>query len=38
VRWLLPNAELHTFNDGHLGLLTSATELAPMVEEFLQRP
>jgi poly(3-hydroxyalkanoate) depolymerase len=38
MRWLLPNAELRTFNDGHLGLLTSATELAPMVEEFLQRP
>jgi hypothetical protein len=24
------------FHDGHLGLLTSAKELAPMIEGFLQ--
>lgn len=31
----LPNATLHTFDDGHLGLLTSADELAPVVATFL---
>jgi poly(3-hydroxyoctanoate) depolymerase len=32
---LIPNARLHLFDDGHLGLLTSAGELAPMVRQFL---
>ncbi len=32
---LLPHATLHTFDDGHLGLLTSAKELAPVVHNFL---
>jgi poly(3-hydroxyalkanoate) depolymerase len=32
---LIPNATLHIFDDGHLGLLTSADELAPIVREFL---
>lgn len=32
---LLPHATLHTFDDGHLGLLTSAEELAPIVAKFL---
>jgi poly(3-hydroxyalkanoate) depolymerase len=32
---VLPNAKLHMFHDGHLGLLTSAAELAPIVEDFL---
>lgn len=32
---LLPHATLHTFDDGHLGLLTSADELAPVVAKFL---
>jgi poly(3-hydroxyalkanoate) depolymerase len=31
----LPNAKLHIYHDGHLGLLTSAAELAPIVEDFL---
>ena len=35
LRAVLPNAKLHVFHDGHLGLLTSAAELAPIVEEFL---
>jgi poly(3-hydroxyalkanoate) depolymerase len=35
IRKLLPNAKLHMFQDGHLGLLTSAAELAPLIEEFL---
>ncbi len=32
---LIPNSRLHLFNDGHLGLLTSAAELAPIIREFL---
>lgn len=38
MRKLFPNAELHVFNDGHLGLVTSAGALAPLIEEFLDRP
>jgi poly(3-hydroxyalkanoate) depolymerase len=34
---LIPNSELHIFDDGHLGLLTSAPELAPIVREFLSK-
>ncbi len=32
---LIPNARLHFFEDGHLGLLTSANTLAPVVSQFL---
>ena len=32
---LIPNARLHVFEDGHLGLLTSADILAPVVSQFL---
>jgi hypothetical protein len=32
---LIPNSTLHLFDDGHLGLLTSPGELAPIVREFL---
>jgi poly(3-hydroxyalkanoate) depolymerase len=32
---LLPDARLHVYPDGHLGLLTRAAELAPLVSEFL---
>lgn len=35
---LLPNARLHVFADGHLGLITSAHDLAPRVAAFLQSP
>ena len=35
MRALLPNATLHVFDDGHLGLLTSADELGPLVSRFL---
>ena len=38
MRALIPNAKLHIFHDGHLGLVTSADELAPTVEGFLDRP
>jgi poly(3-hydroxyalkanoate) depolymerase len=37
LRRLLPNSELHMFHDGHMGLLTSANELAPIIEGFLQQ-
>jgi poly(3-hydroxyalkanoate) depolymerase len=32
---LLPSAQLQVYHDGHLGLLTRAGELAPLVSEFL---
>ncbi len=32
---LLPAARLHVYADGHLGLLTRAAELAPVVSDFL---
>jgi poly(3-hydroxyalkanoate) depolymerase len=32
---LLPNATLHTYDDGHLGLVTQADQLAPLVGDFL---
>jgi pimeloyl-ACP methyl ester carboxylesterase len=35
MRALLPNASLHAFDDGHLGLVTSADELGPLVSRFL---
>ncbi len=34
---LIPNSELHIFNGGHLSLLTEADELAPRVDDFLDR-
>ncbi len=37
MRRLLPNATLHTYDDGHLGLITQADELAPVVADFLRR-
>jgi pimeloyl-ACP methyl ester carboxylesterase len=37
MRRLLPNSQLHVFHDGHMGLLTSAEELAPIIEGFLQQ-
>ena len=35
MRGLLPHAELHIYHGGHLGLLTEAAELAPVVDRFL---
>jgi poly(3-hydroxyalkanoate) depolymerase len=35
---LIPNATLHVYPDGHLGLLTHAVVLAPMVAAFLRPP
>jgi len=34
---LLPHATLHTYDDGHLGLVTQTDELAPVVSSFLCR-
>ena len=33
---LIPNATLHVYGDGHLGLITSSEELAPVIAEFLR--
>ena len=33
---LLPHARLHVFDDGHLGLVTSADELAPIIAGFVR--
>ena len=32
---LIPSARLHVYRGGHLGILTEATELAPVIETFL---
>ena len=32
---LLPKATLYIYDDGHLGLLTSAAELGPLISRFL---
>ena len=32
---LIPRSQLHVFHDGHLGLVTEAAELAPVVDRFL---
>jgi poly(3-hydroxyalkanoate) depolymerase len=37
MKSLLPHSELLTHRDGHLGLLTSADEIAPAIAEFLDR-
>ena len=34
---LLPDAWLHVYHGGHLGLLTEAAELAPVIDRFLGR-
>jgi len=36
MRRLLPHAELRVYHGGHLGLLTEAAELAPLVDRFLR--
>jgi poly(3-hydroxyalkanoate) depolymerase len=33
---LVPHARLHVFDDGHLGLVTRAAELGPLVADFLR--
>ena len=36
MRRLLPNATLYVYPDGHLGLITRAAQLAPVVADFLR--
>jgi poly(3-hydroxyalkanoate) depolymerase len=36
MRRLLPDAQLHVYHGGHLGLLTDAARLAPVVHRFLR--
>jgi pimeloyl-ACP methyl ester carboxylesterase len=38
MRVLIPHAQLHVYHGGHLGLLTEAAELAPVVDDFLAAP
>ncbi len=38
MHWLIPDSRLHVFHGGHLGLVTEATELAPVIAAFLTRP
>jgi poly(3-hydroxyalkanoate) depolymerase len=38
ISHLLPHSRLHVFDDGHLGLLTRAPELGPVVADFLREP
>lgn len=35
---LVPRSTLHVYRGGHLGILTEADELAPVIETFLQEP
>jgi poly(3-hydroxyalkanoate) depolymerase len=35
---LIPDSQLHVFHGGHLGLVTEATELAPVIRQFLTAP
>jgi len=35
---LIPDASLHVFRGGHLGLVTEAAELAPVISRFLAAP
>jgi len=35
MRLLIPNSQLHVYHGGHLGLVTEAAELAPVVDRFL---
>jgi poly(3-hydroxyalkanoate) depolymerase len=35
---LIPDARLHVFHGGHLGLVSEASELAPVISEFLTAP
>jgi pimeloyl-ACP methyl ester carboxylesterase len=38
LRLLIPNSQLHVYQGGHLGLITEAPELAPVVDGFLGAP
>ncbi len=34
---LIPHSQLHIYHGGHLGILTEADELAPVIDAFLDR-
>ena len=38
MKLLIPKSRLHIYHGGHLGLLTEAAELAPVVDAFLAAP
>jgi hypothetical protein len=38
MKLLIPKSQLHIFHGGHLGLVTEAAELAPLVDAFLSAP
>ena len=38
MKLLIPKSQLHIFHGGHLGLITEAAELAPIVDAFLTAP
>jgi poly(3-hydroxyalkanoate) depolymerase len=38
MKLLIPKSRLHVFPGGHLGLVTEAAELAPIVDDFLAAP
>jgi pimeloyl-ACP methyl ester carboxylesterase len=38
MQLLIPHSRLHVYHGGHLGLLTEAAELAPVVDGFLGAP
>ncbi len=35
MQLLIPHSKLHIYHGGHLGLITHAKELVPMIEQFL---
>jgi poly(3-hydroxyalkanoate) depolymerase len=35
---LIPDSQLHVFHGGHLGLVTEAPQLAPVIDKFLAEP
>jgi poly(3-hydroxyalkanoate) depolymerase len=38
MRLLIPKSQLHVYHGGHLGLVSEAAELAPVVDDFLAAP
>jgi poly(3-hydroxyalkanoate) depolymerase len=38
MHWLIPQSRLHVFHGGHLGLVTEAAQVAPVISEFLAAP
>ena len=38
MKLLIPKSRLHVYHGGHLGLVTEAAELAPVVDAFLAAP